>query len=256
MSTGTGEDVATQLLVLWQHPSTRALTPVAQLSFDGSEYRFEYLPSASETEGFRPLPGFRDFDRVYEQDELFPLFQERILDPSRDDFERVLEDLELDPARATPWEQLVRSGGGSEGDTVQVTPLPTRDDQGWKCVTLANGLRHFLQKSVLTESGSTSVYTEEEFEAVLESLKPGDRLTVKHEVGNQSNPDALLFFTERDEVVGYVPDWLVRRLQPTLREGESWPTARVERVNGAGVGWHLRLLVSLRGKQPLDTAAA
>jgi hypothetical protein len=257
MSTGIGEDdVIAQLLVLWQQPSTRALMPVAELSFDGREYRFEYLPSAVEIDGFRPLPGFRDFDRVYTQEELFPLFQERILDPSRDDFERVLEDLELDPARATPWEQLVRSGGGSEGDTVQVTPLPCRDDEGWKCITLVNGLRYFLQKTVRTASGTTSVYTEAEFESVLDSLEPGDQLAVKREIGNQWNPNALLFFTDRDQVVGYVPDWLVQLLQPTLSEGESWPIAHVERVNGASVGWHLRLLVSIRGNSPLQSIAA
>lgn len=246
MLTGTREDAIAELLVTWQQPSTRAMLPVARLSFDGETYRFSYLPTASATEGFRPLIGFKDLGKTYESDELFPLFHERILDPARDDFERVLTELDLDPRSATPWEQLVRSGGGSEGDTLQVTPLPHKDGSEWRCTALAAGLRYFKVKSVQTDWGATPVYSEGELEVVLASLVAGNTLEVRNEIGNTYNPDALLLFTDSGDVVGYLPDWVARVTAAARRHGGTMPSVTVERVNAADSGWHLRLLVSVR----------
>ncbi len=114
---------ATRLLVTWERPSTRARIPVGVLAFDGLLYTFEYLSSVADVEEFRPLLGFPILAETYESEELFPLFLERVLKPSRPDFLHVLKDLKIDPDSATPWLQLVRSGGSSEGDTLAVTLL-------------------------------------------------------------------------------------------------------------------------------------
>ncbi|WP_460579689.1 HIRAN domain-containing protein [Humibacter ginsengisoli] len=228
------------------------MTPIALLSYDGSTYTFAYLPAASTIAGFRPLLGFRDLSEVYTSDELFPLFQERVLDPTRSDFARVVHGLKLDPAEATPWEQLVHSGGGSEGDTLQVTPLPHQDGDGWSCYVLAAGLRYFQSKTVRTEAGETRTYTEDEFERVLEALSPGDVLTVRREIGNDYNPAALLLFTENDDVIGYLPDWLARFVEPMSPEGVPDLVVRVERITDKSAGWHLRLMVSVHGPDPFE----
>ncbi len=255
MLTGTQEELVTELVVLWQQPTTRAMIPVGLLGFDGRTYRFEYLSAAATAEGFRPLLGFKDLGVAYKSDELFPLFHERIMDPSREDFVRVLEDLQLDPSTATPWEQLVYTGGGSEGDTLQVTPLPSADEGGWTCAVLASGLRYLQTKSVRSELGESPVYSEDEFEAVLMSLSPGDRLTVRREIGNDYNPDAMLLFTKEGHLVGYLPDWLARFIAPSMKAGDPWPIARVERVNSPAAGWHLRLVVSVKGSESIEVAA-
>lgn len=246
MLAGTREDAITELLVTWQQPDTRAMLPVARLSFDGEAYRFNYLPTATSIDGFRPLIGFKDVSKTYESGELFPLFQERILDPARDDFERVLTELDLDPASATPWEQLVRSGGGSEGDTLQVTPLPHEDHTDWSCTALVAGLRYFQMKSVRTELGDTPVYSESGFEAVLASLEAGSALIVRKEIGNVYNSDALLLFTPGGDVVGYLPDWVAKLSAAARNAGGADPLVTVERVNAMDSGWHLRVLVSVR----------
>lgn len=254
MLTGTRTEQVTELVVLWQQPTTRAMIPVGLLAFDGITYRFEYLPAASSADGFRPLLGFKDLTASYQSHELFPLFHERIMDPSRDDFEYVLEGLRLDPRTATPWEQLVRSGGGSEGDTLQVTPLPRADGDGWACTALASGLRYLQAKTLRTVLGESTLYGEAQFESILGALSPGDPLTVRREIGNHYNPDALVVFTERDELVGYLPDWLARFIAPALPEGDGWQIARVERVNSPAAGWHLRLVVTVTGSEPFELA--
>ena len=112
-----------RLIVSWQHPDVRAMEPVGMLSFDGATYRFEYLERARTLGGFQPLLGFPEIGRLYDSDELFPLFAQRAMDPRRSDFERYVRDLALD-AQSTPWEQIARSGGGREGDTVQLFAIP------------------------------------------------------------------------------------------------------------------------------------
>lgn len=254
MLTGTLPERVTELVVLWQQPTTRAMIPVGLLGYDGVKYRFEYLQAATSADGFRPLLGFKDLSAHYESDELFPLFHERIMDPSRDDFDHVLEGLQLDPRTATPWEQLVFSGGGSEGDTLQVTPLPCADEDGWSCTALASGLRYLQIKSVRSVLGESSIYTAEEFESTLSSLAPGDPLVVRREIGNDYNPNALLLFTLHGKLIGYLPDWLARFVAPALQEADEWEIARVARVNSPDAGWHLRLVVTVTGSEAFSEA--
>lgn len=239
----------TELLVVWQQPSTRAMIPVGVLRFDGETYTFEYLRNVVDIEEFRPLLGFRDLTTTYRSEELFPLFRERVLDQTRPDFVRVLDELSLDPASATPWEQLVRSGGSSEGDTLQVTPFPYESPEGWTCTALAAGVRYLAKKTVETADGRTRLYSDVELEALLGSLTTGQPLRVIAEIGNDYDVDAQLFFTEHDEPVGYLPDWLAKLTAPRLNDGTS-VRAVVERVNGISSGWHLRVLVSLHVGEP------
>ncbi|MCI0156406.1 hypothetical protein KNO15_06825 [Leifsonia shinshuensis] len=239
----------TELLVIWQQPGTRAMIPVGILTFDGATYTFDYLPNVADVAEFRPLLGFRDLTKTYKSDELFPLFRERVLDPTRPDFVRVLDGLSLDPESATLWEQLVRSGGSSEGDTLQVTPFPRESADGWTCTALVAGVRYLAKKAVETADGLTRIYSDVELEDLLGRLTPGQPLRVVAELGNDYNADAQLFFTEHGEPVGYVPDWLAKLMAPCLKDGTS-VRAVVERVNGMGGGWHLRVLVTLHADEP------
>ena len=242
----SAHDVATvtKLLVVWQQPSTRAMIPVGVLAFDGETYTFEYVANVEGVDEFRPLLGFGDLAKTYESEELFPLFRERILDSTRPDFTRVLDALSLDPASTTPWEQLVGSGGSSEGDTLQVTPFPLEHEAGWTCTVLVAGVRYPAKKSVKTAVGETRRYSDLELEEVLERLVPGQSLRVLQEVGNDYNPKAQLLFTEQDEFIGYLPDWLAKLTAPCVEDGVG-VAATIDRVNAASAGWHLRVLVTL-----------
>lgn len=242
------------LLVLWQQPSTRAMIPVGELSYDEREYQFAYLPGVEVIKGFRPLLGFKDLAKTYVSEELFPLFRERVLDPSRPDFGRLLHELDLDLASATPWELLARTGGGSEGDTLQVTPFPKPDGAGWSCTFLAAGVRYFKEKSVRIAGGATEVYADAAYEEILGALRPGDPLKVEREVGNEYNADARVLLTERGDAVGYVPDWLARFTSQYFVDGTSL-RAKVVQTNDRHAGWHLRLMVCAQSDEPYSSAA-
>lgn len=231
-----------RLIVTWQHPLSRAMFPVAVLEADTSAYSFEYLASARDVADFRPFIGFPSFDERYVAQELFPLFEERVMGSDRPDYERYVGELSLH-ARATPWEQLARSGGGSEGDTIQIYPAPVFEDGFWVCQFLVNGTRHLLRKSVETGDREYPAYARKGLETVLDDLKIGEPLEVVREPNNEFSETAMLVLTARDEPIGYVPNWLTEEVVDLYEDGLLRFT--VEHVNEASAGWHLRVLSRL-----------
>jgi hypothetical protein len=220
-------DVVQRLVVAWQHPGNRSINPVGVLTFDGEVYRFTYISNALRIEGFRPLLGFADLHREYISADLFPLFAQRAMDPRRPDYQRYVERLGLD-GDPGPWEQITRSEGRRQGDTLQLLPEPTIAGGILSGLFLVHGMRYLPRKHV---------------EAVLQDLKPGDGLALADEPDNPVNPLALQVLG-LSVPVGYVPDLLVEDMRTLMRQAALSIT--VGHVNGPDAPWHLRLLARMR----------
>jgi hypothetical protein len=240
----TGVDEA-RLIVSWQHPEVRAFEPIGVLSYDGKTYRFEYLERARKLDGFYPLLGFPEIGDLYESSDLFPLFAQRAMDPRRPDFERYIGELSLD-SDSTPWEQITRSGGVREGDTLQLFPVPRFVDGVWRCYFLTSGVRYMMAKSVVVAGEQRGHYSEDELEGLLGVLKHGDELAIEPEPDNEWSEFALLVTTEDRHPLGYVPHLLVEAIGQPHRDGLV--RVSVEQVNPSEAGWHMRLLVELNAK--------
>lgn len=219
------------LIVAWQNPETRLITPVGLLEH-GLEagYRYRYLRRAPDINGFLPFLSFPEWQRTYASRYLFPLFSQRIMSPRRPDFSQFLHQLHLNED-ATPWEQLARSEGRRTGDTVQVFPIPVvQQDGSTTCRFLVHGIRHI--------TGGR-----------LPPLEPGQELGLRDDPTNPVNPEAVLVCTREGEWLGYVPDLLLEHLRVLQEVGRTRLT--VEHVNGPEAPAHLRLLVRLDGWAPV-----
>ena len=64
--------------------------PVGRLERLGTEYRFAYTKGARSLKGFQAVPEMPHLDKVYESEELFPLFANRLLSKSRPEYEAYL----------------------------------------------------------------------------------------------------------------------------------------------------------------------
>ena len=217
-----------RLVVAWQHPGSRLISPVGLLEHSPEIYRFRYLRRAAELPDFQPFLSFPAWERAYTSRWLFPLFAQRVMSPRRPDFQQFLRQLDLDED-ATPWEQLARSEGRSSGDTVQVFPIPVvHDDRTTMCRFLVHGIRHV--------TGGR-----------LPPLQPGDPLALHDDVRNEVNPAAVLVETSSGAPLGFVPDLLLEHLCE-VRAAESQMRLSVEHVNGPEAPPHLRLLARLEGR--------
>jgi|DewCreStandDraft_2_1066082.scaffolds.fasta_scaffold15027_2 hypothetical protein len=209
------------LFVAWYSPHQRQWGPVGKLERTPTGYRFFYTRGAKTLAGFRPFPGMEDLDTVYESDELFPLFANRLLAPSRPEYEAFLRWGGFDPHHPPdPIAVLGVTEGRRVTDTVEVFPCPTPDAEG-RYVTkfFLHGLRWMAPAA---------------WARVLE-LKPEEPLALMLDFMNRYDPYAVAVRT-CDELgrmlLGYVPRYLARDIrQVCLRCAPDFISVTVERVN-------------------------
>lgn len=232
-------ETARRLVVAWQHPGSRLISPVGFLSYDGRHYRFSYIRHALDVLDFQPLLGFPDLHRNYISDGLFPLFAQRAMDPRRRDYERYLTRLGLDE-EASPLEQIARSQGRRVGDSIQLLPEPEVSGNEMTFLFLVNGTRHVLEPMVLA-AREVHVSTET-LENVLARLRRGDLLALISQPDNPFNSLAVVV-TGMSVPLGWVPDLMLEDLHELLERTSV--TVTVEHVNGPDAPWHLRVLARL-----------
>ena len=236
---------ARRLVVAWQHPSTRAIQPVAFLSYDGHRYRFAYIRNALSVDGFRPLLGFDDLYGAYSSERLFPLFAQRAMDVRRPDFGRYVASLGLEGEEPEPWEQIARSQGRRQGDTLQFLPEPEVDGDTLSYRFLVNGVRHVHEEALYPDGRELRV-TREDVESALASLKPGAALSLVREPLNEKNSRAIIVAGPRAVPVGWVPDLLLDDMHRLMASADVRVTA--EHVNGSDAPSHMRLLARLTAR--------
>ncbi|WP_164103571.1 HIRAN domain-containing protein [Candidatus Laterigemmans baculatus] len=211
--------------------------PVGRLDFDGSVYRFRYTRGAQTLPGFQPFDGMPELEQVYESDELFPLFKNRLLPPSRPEFKAYLEWSGLSADESPePLVVLGRTQGIKQTDAVELFPCPVPDSRG--CFInhfFAHGVRYHLPNAG----------------PVLEQLHPGDELQLRPQPLNPKDPNAVAIFAHGTPL-GYVPRYLAADVRHLL---EECPTNEVrlfvQRVN-QDAPMQQRLLCRLRACWPAD----
>lgn len=217
------------LRVIWQDAESRQFHEVGTLHIQAgderSRFQFEYADLLPPS--FHPFLAFPDPSRVYESDDLFPFFSNRIMSAEREDYDDHLRALGLSEGDATPFEMLSRTSGRRTTDTVQVVPALRQDSDGViRQRFLVSGIRY-----------------QPDPEATLGALEEGELLQLQDDPENERNPHAILLNAATGATVGYVPDYLLDDVRK-LRE-ERQLRMVVERVNGPHLPWHLRLLCRL-----------
>ncbi len=226
-----------RLYVTWRHPEG-LISPVGLLtrraSATGEAYSFSYLKIAENLDGFSPLPGLPDLHRIYEEDELFPVFRKRQMPRQRSDYPEYVEALGL-TTESDPFEVMARNEGRKMTDRIEVFAPPSRADDG-RLTTLffVRGIRHL--------DGAGNAVSE---------LKPGDKLLMKDDPSNQVNSRAILINTRNQARVGWVPDYLVDTIHE-LRDftGSDSIQITAEHVNHPTVAPYMRLICRLNAPWP------
>jgi hypothetical protein len=234
------------LLVLWQHPDTREIIPIGRLSHVGDTYRFVYTRGAASIQNFRLLPGLESLHQAYLGERLPPVFDQRVMEPDRPDYAEYLRTLGLDPSRATPWEQILHSGGTRAGDTLQFMQVPTVRDGRVRARFLANGVRH-MPEHARNVGGRSIRVSKVQHEQALRALSPGASVSVVPEADNPEDDYATLIMSYGIPL-GYVPRFLSRSVRELLESGPVSLT--VVRVGEPDTPPHLRLVLDLDIEAP------
>lgn len=217
-----------RLLVTRRDPETGTYESVGELSRDETGFAFFYYQGVE-----RALPGMRDLERVHRSSDLFPLFEHRVVSPRREDHDKYLSELALEPG-AAPFEVLARSGGRSAVDTLELTPMPQPGPVD--ILFLVHGIR----------------YLDERQQARVDALHDGQDLGLVADPYNPHDHRAVLV-TRENHKLGFVPGPLLEAVHIVMKSSYR---LRVERVNPPEAGFHMRLLVRLTGTLEEDCRGA
>lgn len=193
-----------KIYVVWQDLKSRSHFPVGELSYfinDHENYQFNYICGSLEAKkfGFQPFPGFPELDETYVSNDIFPFFQNRILLPTRDEYETFLTNLGL-PLDAKPIDILARSGGRRITDSVEIfapAEISESNDQNFRIAKyyfLLHGLGHMRECAQ---------------SLVMDNIKVNDQLFVMHDIQNPVDKNALLLRTFDYCSIGFIPRYLL-----------------------------------------------
>ncbi|MBH8565546.1 DNA-binding protein [Nostoc sp. CENA67] len=229
-----------KLFLAWQDPKSRAWFPIGRLTFDGTKYQFIYTQGAAEAElkcEFQPLLSFPELNKVYTSVELFPLFSNRLMRPSRPDYNNYIEWLNIPQHENDPIAILARSGGRKATDDFEVFPCPEPDENGlYHIHFFVHGLRHL--PACATER--------------INQLQTGELLYLANEFQNPYDPRALLLCTKDHYIVGYCPRYIVDDVFKLKDKNSELVKVEVERVNPVPTPLQLRLLCNMTAQWDED----
>jgi hypothetical protein len=234
------------LFLAWQAPTdsarSRAWFPVGRLDAEPevSRYKFRYTRgalTAQQDVGFAPLLAFPDFQKVYESDELFPLFKNRVLSPKRSDFQEYIQWLDLDRGHADPISILEVSGGERVTDNLEVFPKVTADAEGnFRVRFFLHGLRHLSEVAIARAT----------------RLREGEKLRIMVELNNPATRLAVPLATEDYQIIGWAPRYLVEDLIVCVPNAPEL-SARIARINSDSAPLNQRFLIDYMGRAPKGT---
>lgn len=224
------------LFVSWQDPSKRRWYPVGRLTYDQSVFRFEYTHGVDDAISFSYFSGMSDLKCVYESEELFPVFANRLLQKARPEYNKLMNWLNIDTDNPDPLLILSLTGGIRKTDSIEIFPCPTPTTDGrYELRFFSRGLSH--QPKATQERVS--------------KLKTDEKLYLMKDIQNTFDKYALLLRTDDPvTIVGYCPRYLSKDLTSLLEQnGPEKVEITVDKVN-VGAPLQLRLLCKVSSPWP------
>lgn len=211
------------LFVAWRagDPNAARWGPVGRVDGGPGGYRFVYTEGARTLEGFHPFPSMPRLDAVYESDELFPMFANRLLSPSRPEYEAYLTWGGFDPNNPPdPLAILGVTEGIRQTDALEVFPCPAPDSEGrYLTKFFLHGIR----------------WMPEAAKERISRLQPGEPLGLMLDISNQYDSFAVSVRTMEPEgrfMIGYVPRYFAHDVSLLCRTCHpDFIELSVERIN-------------------------
>ena len=225
------------LFLAWQDKKqTRLWFPVGRLDVydEGPSYCFRYIGGAKRAKceaGFPPLLEFPHLEETYWSPELFPVFQNRIMNRARPEFADYLRNLDL-PEEADPIEILRVNGGSRVTDTYEVFPkLVKQEDGSFTCRFFLHGWRYIKPTA----------------KDRLDKLTPGEELHMKVQHDNPVDALAVQMLTTDSHMIGYTPRYLANDLAGAMTHAPDAYKARVVKINPQPAPSKQRVLIEMTG---------
>ncbi|MGA2059132.1 MAG: HIRAN domain-containing protein [Thermoguttaceae bacterium] len=197
------------LFVAWRSrdQNNEAWGPVGMLVHDVGVYRFCYTYGAEKLLGFQPFPGMDDLNKVYESEELFPLFSNRLLPRTRPEYEAFLRWGGFESgSQPDPITVLGITGGIRQTDSIEVFPCAIREEFcGYFNKFFLHGVSWMPPAAIER----------------VNRLISGEKLSLMPDPCNHFDHNAVALRTDTERtLIGYVPRYLARDILHLLNNCE------------------------------------
>jgi hypothetical protein len=202
------------LYLEWADPVANSWLTVGKLSENNGKYLFQYSSAAASSQRFTPFGRMTDFNTIYESEELFPLFSNRLLNKSRPEYKSFLSWLDIDDS-ASPIDILSLSQGTRATDSLRVYSLPEKIGSEYVSKFFIAGMSHVAHEPAER----------------LEQLKKDERLYLMEDT-QSAYSNALTLRTEEPKMlVGYCPSFLSAQIKTLLDRDKNCVQVSIQKVN-------------------------
>lgn len=183
-----------ELWVIWKNPNTRQRYKIGILTKHDNNYSFRY-DLEEKIKDFDYFPGFPDINKTYNSVDLFTNILNRLPNPNRPDYEKILSNYELNK-ESSYMEILEKTRGRLITDTYEFV-LP------------------FSRDKVMFEVAG--VQYSEEFKKCKNVMHIGDKIVLELEPSNKHDVNAIIVKYDKYKI-GYVPRYYSFELAKLLRD--------------------------------------
>lgn len=210
------EQMCIRLFLAWQSSIDHSWHVIGRLDQTEKRYRFVYTQGVMSARTFLPLLGLSDINKIYESEQLFPIFANRLLSRTRPEFSDFVRWLELDGKTVTAMEMLARSEAIKVTDTFQVFPDVRSDEYGnCEVIFFAHQIPQFQDVEVLSQH-----------------VQVGDALKL-HVVNQNHRGENAVALCRRDSsvIVGYLPRYLAVGFSELLDKRPGSLSIKIKQIN-------------------------
>lgn len=183
-----------ELWLIWKNPYMRRRYIIGTLTKHENNYSFKYNLE-EKIPDFDYFPGFADINKTYNNTELFTNILNRLPNPSRPDYEKILNNYGLN-RNSSHMEILEKTRGRLLTDTFEFV-IP------------------FCKENIMFEVAGIQYC--DEFRKCKSTMNVGDKILLELEMTNKYDENAIIVKYEKYKI-GYVPRYYSSELAKLLKE--------------------------------------
>lgn len=204
MSTKNGKDY---LYLIWKHPDTRRQYIVGTLSKNGLfEFKYGEEFTEAQKEGFKGIEAFKEFDKTYTSEKLFPVFSSRLPDKKRKGISEILKKYNL--YEYDEYMLLKNSGARLPIDTLEFIDPIFDNEQPVSRYFYVAGARHHMP--CCGEECTKKI-----------DIKENEKLILCLEPENPYDENAVIITTSNNQVIGYIPRYYSKQVTKMIKDNRN-----------------------------------
>jgi len=208
---------------------------VGKLTKQNSYYEFRYTMGARKLPDVAPFPGLPDLEKVYQMEDIFPIFKNRLLSERRPEYKKWLSWGGFDPdVKPDAISVLSTLGSRRAADSLELFTGPLRLQDG-SCYSqfFLHGVRHHATREIL------------------ERLHEGAKLILRREDSNPHDQLAVAVDNNQNQCLGYVPRFLAKEARFLSEQCPDELEVKIKRSN-VDAPSHYQVLCELTSCWPDD----